>query len=113
MMVSIVLQSLKILMILKNCHSILCIKNWKISTIFTILKNLTTQKKELKNKVLNNAGDLYNSLYHSYKDKYNREINSLDTKNRKKLDYEKLRLAGIYDYPSEEEKEKIQEETIN
>ena len=52
-------------------------------------------------------------MYHSYKDKYNREINSLDTKNRKKLDYEKLRLAGIYDYPSEEEKEKIQEETIN
>ena len=105
-MVSIVLQSLKILMILKNCHSILCIKNWKISTIFTILKNLTTQKKELKNKVLNNAGDLYNSLYHSYKDKYNREINSLDTENRKRLDYKKLKIIDYYRYSSEEEQEK-------
>ena len=80
--------------------------------IFTSLKNLSTQKKELKNKVLNDAGHLYINLYHSYKDKCSREINSSDTKNRKKLDYKKLRLADIYDYPSEEKKEKIQEETI-
>ena len=47
-------------------------------------------------------------MYYIYKDKYNKEINSLDTKNRIKLDYKKLRLADYYDYPSEEE----QEETI-
>ena len=41
-----------------------------------------------------------------------KKINSLDTKNRKRLDYKKLRLADIYDYPSDEEQEKIQEETI-
>ena len=44
-------------------------------------------------------------MYYIYKDKYNKEINSLDTKNRIKLDYKKLRLADYYDYPSEEEKE--------
>ena len=54
--------------------------------IFTSLKNLSTQKKELKNKVLYDARDLYNNLYHSYKDKYFEEINSLDTENRKRLD---------------------------
>ena len=32
--------------------------------------------------------------------------NSLDTKNRQKLDYKKLRLSDDYQYPSEEEQEK-------
>ena len=41
-----------------------------------------------------------------------KKINSLDTKNRIKLDYKKLRFADIYDYLSDEEQEKIQEETI-
>ena len=41
-----------------------------------------------------------------------KKINSLDKKNRNKLDYKKLRLADIYDYLSDEEQEKIQEETI-
>ena len=36
--------------------------------------------------------------------------NSLDTKNRQKLDYKKLRLSDDYQYPSEEEQEKKQEE---
>ena len=51
-------------------------------------------------------------MYYIYKNEYNKKINSLDKKNRKELDYIKLRLADIYEYPSEEEKEKIQEETI-
>ena len=82
---------------------------------FAGLKNLvsrTENNKELKQEVLINAGDIYNKLYYIYQNKYNKKINSLDTKNRTKLDYKKLRLADIYDYPSEEEKEKIQEETI-
>ena len=82
---------------------------------FTSLNNLvprTENNKELKQEVLINAGDIYNELYYIYKNKYNKKINSLDTKNRKKLDYKKLRLADIYDYPSDEEQEKIQEETI-
>ena len=84
--------------------------------IFTSLKNLRTQKKkkkELKNKVLHDAGDLYNNLYHSYNDKYNGELNSLDKKNRKRLDYKKLKLTDDYQYlPEEEQEEKQEEETI-
>ena len=73
---------------------------------FTSLKNVaprTKSNKNLKNKVLNNAGDLYNDLYYIYKNKYNEEINSLDTENKKKFDYKKLRLTDDYQYPSEEE----------
>ena len=49
--------------------------------------------------MLINPGDIYNELYYIYKNKCNKKINSLDTKNRKKLDYKKLRLADIYNYP--------------
>ena len=80
---------------------------------FTSLNNLTPRtenKEKLKQQVLNNAGDIYNELYYIYKNKYNKKINSLDTKNRTKLDYKKLRLADIYDYQSDEEQEK---ETIS
>ena len=57
---------------------------------FISLKNLTPRtenNKKLKQEVLINAGDLYNSLYYIYKNKYNKKINSLDTENRTKLDY--------------------------
>ena len=77
---------------------------------FTSLKNLflrTANNKKLKQEVLINAGDIYNKLYYIYQNKYNKKINSLDTKNRTKLDYKKLRLADIYDYPSDEKQEKI------
>ena len=59
---------------------------------FTSLNNLTPRtenKEKLKQEVLNNAGDIYNELYYIYKNKYNKKINSLDTKNRIKLDYKK------------------------
>ena len=52
------------------------------------LKNVAPrkeEKKELKTKVLSNAEKLYNKLYYIYKDKYNKETNSLDTKNKEKL----------------------------
>ena len=62
--------------------------------------------------MLNNVGDIYNELYYIYKNKYNKKINSLDTKNRKKLDYKKLRLTDDYLYLSEEEQEEIQGKTI-
>ena len=80
---------------------------------FTSLNNLTPRtenKEKLKQEVLNNAGDIYNELYYIYKNKYNKKINSLDTKNRIKLDYKKLRLADIYDYLSDEEQKEKQEE---
>ena len=62
------------------------------------------KKKELKNQVLPNAKKLYNVLYYIYKDKYNKEINSLDTNNKEWLDFKNLRLSD-YLHSSEEEKE--------
>ena len=46
-------------------------------------------------------------MYYAYKDKYNKEINSLDTKNREKLHYKKLRLS---DYSFEEKQDEKQDE---
>ena len=46
-------------------------------------------------------------MHYIYKDKYNKEINSLDTKDKEKLDYKKLRLID-YQYLSEEEQEEKQ-----
>ena len=79
---------------------------------FISLKNLTPQtenNKKLKQEVLINAGGICNSLYYIYKNKYNKKINSLDTENRTKLDYKKLRLSD-YRYLSEEEQEEEQQE---
>ena len=70
------------------------------------------KKKELKNKVLSNAENLYNKLYYIYNDKYNKEINSLDTKSKEKLDQKKLRLSG-YQYLSQEEQEEQKETTTD
>ena len=79
---------------------------------FTRFKNVaprTKDKRILKNKILSNAGNLYNDLYYIYKYKYNEKINSLDTKNKKKLHYKNLRLADDYQYSSKKGEE--QEET--
>ena len=65
------------------------------------------QKKnnELKEKVLNDVGNHFNAVYYIYKDKYNKKINSLNTENREKFDYKKLRLIDDYEYLSEEEQQ--------
>ena len=79
----------------------------KINDEIISLKNVASrkeEKKELKNKVLSNAENLYNKLYYIYKDKHNKETNSLDTKNKEKFDHKKLRLSD-YQYLSEEEQE--------
>ena len=52
-------------------------------TRFKIVAPRTKDKRILKNKVLSNARNLYNGLYYIYKDKYNKEINSLNTENKK------------------------------
>ena len=71
------------------------------------LRNISSrkeEKKELKYQVLSNAKKLYNVLYYIYKEKYNKEINSLDTSNKEWLDYKNLRLSE-YLYSSEEDEE--------
>ena len=50
---------------------------------------------------MDNVGDLFNELYYIYKDRYNEEINSLDTKET----YTKLRLTDDYQHESENEQE--------
>ena len=52
-------------------------------TRFKIVAPRTKDKRILKNKVLSNARNLYNDLHYIYKDKYNKEINSLNTENKK------------------------------
>ena len=82
----------------------------------TNLNNLvlrTKNNKELKQEVLTNAGDIYNELYYIYKNIYNKKINSLNAKNRIKLDYKKLRLSDDYQYSSEKEEKKQEEKTIS
>ena len=44
-------------------------------------------------------------MHYIYKDKYNKEIKSLDTKHKEKLDYKNLRVSN-YQHLSEEEQEK-------
>ena len=56
--------------------------------------------------MLTNVGDIYNELYDIYK---NTKKNRLSAKNKKKLDYKKLRLSDNYLYSSEEEQEEEQE----
>ena len=56
---------------------------------FTGLKSVTPRteaSKSLKEKVLDDAGDLFNNLYYIYKDKCNKEINSLNIKSKKEFD---------------------------
>ena len=68
------------------------------------LKTQKQNNKKRKQEVLLNVRDIYNELYDIYKSKYNKK-KSLDAKNKKKLDYKKLRLSD-YLYLSEEEQEK-------
>ena len=62
---------------------------------------------------MDNVGDLFNELYYIYKDRYNKEINSLDTKDRKNFNYTKLRLTDDYQYESENEEEQQTSKKFN
>ena len=58
-----------------------------------------------------NAKKLHNVLYYIYKEKYNKEINSLNTNNKEWLDYKNLRLSE-YLFSSEEEQEQKEQKPI-
>ena len=60
-------------------------------TRFIIVAQRTKDKKILKNKVLSNAINLFNDLYYIYKDKYNKEINSLNTENKRKAPLQNIK----------------------
>ena len=66
--------------------------------------------KDLKAKVLDNAGDIFNELYYIYKEKYEEEKDTLNEKDTKKYDYTKLRLSDDYEYESEKQEKEEKEE---
>ena len=105
---------------LKNIDDI---KKLSLDLMFNLMKehhkklnsliNFKPQKIANKNKkleVIINAGNIYNQLYKIYKSKYNKEIDSLSAKNKKKLDYKHLKISGDYQYSSDKEQEEEQEE---
>ena len=65
--------------------------------MFEKINPQTNKKEDLKEKVKDNAGDLFNELHFIYKERYSEE---------KKIGYKKLGLADDYDYESEEEGKK-------
>ena len=79
---------------------------------FNSLNKLKPQKEnneKRKQEVLTNVGDIYNELYDVYKSKYSKKIDKLSAKDKKKLDYKKLRLSD-YLYSSEEEEKEEEEQ---
>ena len=72
---------------------------------FKSVNSQTEANKDLKAKVLDNAGDLFNELYYIYKEKYEEEKDALNERGSKKFDHTKLRLSDDYEYESEEEEE--------
>ena len=107
------LLSTEILINLKNCHlHYFYIKLNKFKRDIFDLKGVSPRKKEkreLKNKVLPNGKKHCNELYYIYKEKYNKEINSLDTDDKKSFDYKNSRLSD-YTYLSEKNEEEQEEQ---
>ena len=98
---------------LKNIDDI---KKLPLDPIFNLMKehykklnsliDLKPRSRENKNKrleVIIHAGDIYSKLYDIYRSKYNKEIEILSAKNKKKLDYEQLKISGDYRYSPDEE----------
>ena len=72
------------------------------------LINLKPQRRENKNKrleVIIHVGNIYSKLHDIYRSKYNKKIDSLSAKNKKKLDYKQLKISGDSRYSSDEEQE--------
>ena len=65
----------------------------------------TDNNEVLKQKVLDDVGYLFNKLYYIYKDKYSEEKDGLNARNKKKIDYKKVRLTDDYRYESEEKEQ--------
>ena len=73
------------------------------------LKPRSRENKHKRLEVIIHAGDIYNELYNIYRSKYNKKIDSLSVKNKKKLDYKQLKISGDGQYLSDEEQEEEQE----
>ena len=69
------------------------------------LKPQKENNEKRKQEVLINVGGIYNKLHDIYKSKYSKKIDKLSAKDKKKLDYKKLRLSNDYLCSSEEVEE--------
>ena len=58
----------------------------------------TKSNEDLKAKVLDSAGDIFNEMYYIRKEKYEEKKDGLNEKDTKKFDYTKLRLSDYYEY---------------
>ena len=106
----IVLPSLKILTIsLGSMFNIMKEYHQKFNKLNN-LKTRTKDNEKRKQEVLTNVGNIYNELYDIYKSKQNKKIYSLNAKNKKTLDYIKLRFSDNYLHSSEEKQKEDQEE---
>ena len=77
------------------------------------LINLKPRTRDNKNKrleVIIYAGNIYNELCNIYRSKCNKKMDSLNAKNKKKLDYKHLKIIGDYLYSSDEEQEEQKEQ---
>ena len=105
---------------LKNIDDI---KKLPLDLMFNLMKehykklnsliNLKPRTRDNKNKrleVIIHAGNIYNGLYNIYSSKYNKKIDSLSAKNKKKLDYKQLKISGDYRYWSDEKQEEQEEQ---
>ena len=74
------------------------------------LKGVNPQTKaneDLKAKVLDSAGDIFNELYYIYKEKYEEEKDALNEKDTKKFDYTKLNSLMIMNMSLKKKKKKL------
>ena len=99
------------------------IKKLSLDSMFNLIKEyhkkcnslnkLKPQTRDNKNKrleVIIHAGNIYSKLYDIYRSRYNKKIDSLSVKNKKKLDYKQLKIIGDYRYLSDEEQEEQEEQ---
>ena len=71
---------------------------------FKAVNSETDENIALKQKVLGNVEDLFNDPYYIYKDKYNKEKDGLNTKNKNIFYYKKLSLTDDYQNEFEDKK---------
>ena len=103
---------------LKNIEDI---KKLPLNPMFNLMKghqkklnsliDLKPRSRENKDKgleVIVYAGNIYSRLYDISRSKYNKEIGSLSAKNKKKLDYKKLKISGDRWYSSDKEQQEQQ-----
>ena len=91
----IALQNIRILVLLRNFHFTLYVKNWMgfINNLSSLYMLMEKQKKgRSKRNIQKQCWDIFNELYYIYKEKYNEEKDGLNRKTKKEFDYTNLMI---------------------